>query len=151
MEETTNEADDTATQTEDLRLERPASAVPELDRFMKSYRATLAALTEWLEQTPALPPRVTVPRMPLLVLEEPEPINPQHCVVAVRSVPILGETTSIRVYSDPKGLTWETYGKERDFTDDRMLEIHDSDGVVIATHQAGMWLHVDYIAHVETP
>lgn len=66
--------------------------------------------------------------------------------VQVTAVPIVRGVAEVITYYCSGGLTWQTFG-EGDYSTERMLEIHNANGEVIATHVAGTWLHVDWPAY----
>lgn len=99
-------------------------------------------------------PRVQLPLLPRLfppVAVEPEPAqpDPRHVFVSVRTVPVVAEPSQRHVYHDGEGLTWQTYGQEHDFSEDRMLEILNGREEVIATYAPGTWLEVRYETYVD--
>jgi hypothetical protein len=102
-------------------------------------------------QLPLLP-RLVLPRLfPPVSAEpaEPEEPNMRHLAVAVRTVPVLGESTQEHVYRDDRGLTWQTYGQEHDFSTDRLLEVVNEDAEVVATYPPGTWLHARYVSYLD--
>lgn len=99
-------------------------------------------------------PRVKFPLLPRLfspVAVEPEPAqpDPRHVFVSVRTVPVVAEPSQRHVYHDGEGLTWQTYGQEHDFSEDRMLEIINGRGEIVATYAPGTWLEVRYETYVD--
>lgn len=99
-------------------------------------------------------PRIQLPVLPRLfpaAFVEPEPIapDPRHMFVSVRTTPVSAEPSARHVYRDGDGLTWQTYGQEHDFSEDRMLEILNGDEEVIATYAPGTWLEVRYETYLD--
>jgi hypothetical protein len=129
----------------------------QLDPWERMRRAA-QELTQAAHELPPAPPVIglpafQLPRMPRLQLtyeedEPPTPVDQRHLNVAVRVVPVsCGTMAATHNYSDPDGLTWHTYGNERDFSTLRMLEVQNANGDVVASYPAGTWLDVCYPAY----
>lgn len=141
-----------------IRPVREDTVRPELrairDAAQAMADAVRAALATNLSgaRLPLLPqiPHLQVPRLvaPSVVVEEAPP-DPRQLAVTVRAVPVLGESSERHTYRDPGGLTWQTYGAHDDFGTDRLLEVQNTEGDVIASYQPGTWLHACYGAYLE--
>lgn len=98
--------------------------------------------------------RDVAPRLPLLpriILpadDDPPTSDPRHRSVSVHTVPVRGQAGEVHAYRDDGGMSWQTYGQEHDFSTERMLEIHNGYGDIVATYPPGSWLYVrhgDYL------
>lgn len=136
-----------------LPTEEEKTAKVDLDPWERMRQAAVK-LTEAARDLPTpepiigLPP-FQMPRMPRLQLTfedddtPPTPSNPRHVIVSVLTVH--GQRHD---FSDDGGLGWQTYGADdRDFSTERLLEIQNADGEVIASYPAGTWLDVCYPAY----
>lgn len=96
-------------------------------------------------------PRLQLPSLlggPAIPEPEEEP-DKRHLTVEVRTVPVLGEPTETHVYRDDRGLTWQTYGQEHDYSTDRLLEIVNEDAEVVGSYPPGTWLHARYPSYLD--
>lgn len=144
---------DTVRIIEDVTVRPELCAVRDAAQTLAdTVRAALATNLQGVRplQLPQIP-LLQVPRLfgPRLVNETPAP-DPRQIAVTVRTLPVLGESSQLHVYQDPAGLTWQTYGAHDDFGTDRLLEVQDTDGLVIATYQPGTWLHACYADYLDT-
>lgn len=117
----------------------------EFARVQEAARELSAALDAMPHTPRVLLPALQLPRLFAPAIPDvPEEPDKRHLVVAVRTVPVLGMPSRTDVYRDPNGLTWQTYGAEHDFSQDRLLEIQNADEQVVATYPPGTWLLVRY-------
>lgn len=98
-------------------------------------------------------PQVRLPFLKLTPVAVPpvddEEPDPRHLAVQVRTVPAPGEPSETHTYRDARGLTWTTYGQEHDFSTDRLLEIQNEKGDIVASYPPGAWLHARYAGYVD--
>lgn len=129
-----------------VRPGEPASVAARLREASTSFARVVAEMG----QMPPLPFLRIDPEGP----QEPQPVDPRTAVVEVRTVLArpaqLEQGPGTHTYSDPDGLTWQTYGQEHNFSTDRMLEIHNRDGDIIATYPPGSWMHVRYLGYLQS-
>lgn len=94
---------------------------------------------------PVLIPQLRIPRLELTYVDDgpANPVDPRHVIVSVLTV-----RSQRHDFSDDGGLVWQTYGAAHgDFSTERLLEIQNTDGEVIASYPAGTWLDVCYPAY----
>jgi len=138
----TDQSDTTEQPTE------PAPAGRDLTAAYQRVQQIAADLANAVQSLPVqagimLPP-VRLPRLQLSYeqVEEPEP-DPRHLTISVRTT-VVGGSAQVHLYSDKDGLTYQTYGAEHDFSQDRTLDIQNNDGTVIASYPPGTWMDVCY-------
>lgn len=103
------------------------------------------------KQVPLTMPPFRLPQLRLTYDEAPvpaDPPDPRHVIVSVRTTPVRGGGPEWHDYSNAGGLVWQTYGNDpHDFTTERMLEVQNEQGEVVASYPAGTWLDVCYPAY----
>jgi len=127
----------------------PATPRNDLTAAYQRVQKLAADLADAVQTIPVqagimLPPfRLPRLQLPYEQVEEVEP-DPRHLTISVRTAPLPGAGAETHLFSDRQGLTYQTYGAEHDFSQDRTLDIQNSEGVVIASYPPGTWLDACY-------